>query len=62
MKSLKGSVDEKALLQRYTRQLNDEEDRLEALKKEAQRLDSEVATAQTTLDRMIQELALDVKL
>jgi hypothetical protein len=62
MKSLKGSVDEKALLQRYTRQLNDEEDRLEALKKEAQRLDAETTAAQITLDRMIQELALDVKL
>jgi hypothetical protein len=33
MKSLKGSADEKLLLQRYTKQLNDQEDRLEALRK-----------------------------
>jgi hypothetical protein len=62
MKSLKGSVDEKALLQRYTRQLNDEEDRLDALKKEASRLEAETTAAQSVLDRMIQDLALDVKL
>jgi len=62
MKSLKGSADEKLLLQRYTKQLNDEEDRLEALRKDAARLENESAQAQATLDRMIQNLALDVKL
>jgi chromosome segregation ATPase len=62
MKSLKGSADERMLLQRYTRQLNDQEDRLEALQKEAARLETETASAQATLDRMIQDLAIDVKL
>jgi chromosome segregation ATPase len=62
MKSLKGSADERALLQRYTRQLNDEEDRLDALKKEAAQLETQIASEQATLDKMIQSLALDVKL
>ena len=36
MKALRGSVEEKALLQRYTRQLDDEETQLDALKKKKQ--------------------------
>ena len=62
MKSLKGSADERALLQRYTRQLNDEEDHLDALKKQAAQLETQIAAEQATLDKMIQSLALDVKL
>jgi septal ring factor EnvC (AmiA/AmiB activator) len=34
MKALKGTPEEKALLQRYTRELNDQEDRLAALRDE----------------------------
>jgi len=62
MKSLKGSADEKLLLQPYTKQLNEDEDRLEALKKDAARLETESTAAQATLDRMILELSLDIKL
>jgi hypothetical protein len=62
MKALKGSPEEKALLQRYTRQLNDQEDRLEALKKETKDLESKTEAAQSALDKMIQDLSFDVKM
>jgi hypothetical protein len=60
MKALKGSAEEKALLQRYTRQLNDQEDRLDALRKETEQLDARQGKAQAELDKMIQELTFDV--
>jgi len=62
MKTLKGSPEEKALLQRYTRQLNNQEDRLEALKKEIEDLESKNEAAQSALDKMIQDLSFDVKM
>jgi predicted nucleic acid-binding Zn-ribbon protein len=62
MKSLKGSVEEKALLQRYTQQLNAQETRLEELRKEVQQLSQQKEAAQAVLDRTIEELAFDVKL
>ena len=62
MKALKGSADEKALLQRYTRQLNDQEDRLEVLQKESEKIETQHDEAQAALDKMIQELSFDVTL
>jgi hypothetical protein len=62
MKALKGSAEEKALLQRYTRLLDEQENRLDALKKEIAELEARRAAAQAELDKMIQELALDVAL
>ena len=62
MKSLKGSAEEKKLLERYTQQLDAQENRLEALRKEMQQLDAQKQTAQAALDNMIEELSLDVKL
>jgi hypothetical protein len=62
MKSLKGSADEKALVQRYVKQLNTQEDRLEALKKESADLEAKEDTEREKLNRMIEELELDVKL
>ncbi len=62
MKSLKGSAEEKALLQRYTQQLNAQETRLEELHKEVQQLSQQKDAAQVALDRTIEELAFDVKL
>lgn len=62
MKALKGSAEEKALLQRYTQQLNEQENRLQALRKETQQIEEQKAGAQAALDRMIEELAFDVKL
>ena len=62
MKALRGSAEEKALLQRYTQQLNEQENRLEALRKESQDLEAQKDKAQAALDKMIGELAFDVKL
>jgi hypothetical protein len=62
MKSLKGSQEEKRLLERYTQQLDAQENRLEALRKEIQQLEAQKQSAQEALDKMIEELSLDVKL
>ena len=62
MKALKGSPEEKALLQRYTRQLNDQEDRLEALDKQIKQLESQQEAAQSELNHAIETLTFDVKL
>jgi len=62
MKALRGSAEEKALLQRYTQQLNDQETRLATLRQEAANLDAKKTSAQSELDRMIQDLAFDVKM
>ncbi len=62
LKALKGSAEEKALTQRYTQQLADQETRLDTLRKEVSDLDAQRSRAQVELDRMIQELKLDVTL
>ena len=62
MKALKGSAEEKVLLQRYTRQLNDQEDRLEALKKEVKDLEAKIDAAQAALESLIQALSFDVRM
>jgi hypothetical protein len=62
MKALKGSPEEKALLQRYTQQLNEQETRLETLRKEVAQLEQQSASAQEALDKTIAELSFDVKL
>jgi len=62
IKALKGTPEEKPLLQRYTQQLNDQETRLETLQKESAQLDSQIAAANAKLDAMIQKLTFDVTL
>jgi hypothetical protein len=62
MKALKGSPEEKTLLQRYTKQLNDQEDRLEKLRKEIEDLEARQEKAQAALDQMILDLSFDVKI
>jgi chromosome segregation ATPase len=62
MKSLRGSAEEKKLLERYTEQLNAQETRLATLHKESQDLDAQRDKAQAALDRMIEELSFDVKM
>ncbi len=62
MKALRGSAEEKALLQRYTQQLNEQENHLETLRKESQRLDKQQESAQAELDPLVQDLSFDVKL
>jgi hypothetical protein len=59
MKALKGSSEEKLLVQRYTQQLNDQETRLEKLGKEMEQIQKEMDAAQGVLDQMIHELAVD---
>jgi hypothetical protein len=59
MKALKGSVEEKALLQRYTKQLDSQEDRLGTLNKEIADLQQKQAQEQQKLDDMAQQVALD---
>jgi hypothetical protein len=46
MKALNGSADERALVQRYTQQLNDQETRLESLRKEIAATAAQRASAQ----------------
>jgi hypothetical protein len=62
IKALKGTPEEKPLLQRYTGQLNDQETRLEGLKKETDALDAQIEAAKASLDGMIQQLSFDVVL
>jgi len=62
IKALKGSPEEKALLQRYTKQLDAQETRLESLRKESAEIEAKKGIAQGELERMIQELVFDVRL
>ncbi len=57
MKALKGSAEEKALLQRYTKQLDGQEDRLAALKKENADLQAKRTKLQAELDGMVEQIA-----
>lgn len=59
MKALKGTPEEKALLQRYTKQLDSQEDRLTALQKEIADLNTKRDKADEELDQMVQNAALD---
>jgi uncharacterized phage infection (PIP) family protein YhgE len=61
MKALKGSPEEKALLQRYTGQLNQQENRLEELRKQIADLEKQEESEQQKLNQMIQGLSFDVK-
>jgi hypothetical protein len=59
MKALKGSAEERALTQRYTRQLDGQEDRLAALRKEKDDLDAKQEQAQQELETMVEQIVLD---
>jgi len=60
MKALKGSAEEKTLLQRYTKQLDEEETELDTLRKGKQATEKEQQLVSAVLQHMIQELQLDV--
>ena len=62
LKALKGSAEEKALTQRYTQQLSDQETRLQNLRKEKEDLEKKSADAQAVVDKMIEELAMEATL
>ncbi len=59
LKALKGSPEERALTQRYTKQLDDQENRLQALQRESGDLQKQHDAAQSELDRMIDSLGMD---
>ena len=59
MKALKGSAEERALIQRYTRELDSQEDRLAALRKEKEDFDAKHEQAQTELETMVEQIVLD---
>ncbi|MGH9859749.1 MAG: hypothetical protein ACRD5F_06975, partial [Candidatus Acidiferrales bacterium] len=62
MKALKGSSEEKQLLQRYTRQLDQQESQLDALRTEIAGLEQKRDAARDELNHMTQELTLDAVL
>jgi predicted nucleic acid-binding Zn-ribbon protein len=62
MKALRGSTEEKALLQRYVQQLNAQEDRLVVLNREITKLEELRATLTEQLDQMVQKIVIDEKL
>jgi len=59
MKALKGSPEEKALLQRYTHQLDQQEDRLAALRSQIADLTAKRQQATDQLDKILAEISLD---
>jgi hypothetical protein len=60
LKALKGGPEERALVERYTKQLDDQESRLQQLERESADLETRRRQAQDQLDEMIESLSLDV--
>ncbi len=59
MKALKGSSEERSLLQRYTKQLDSQEDRIATLRRETDGLRKQRDTAQAELGLMIMDVNVD---
>ena len=59
MKALRGSAEEKALLQRYTKQLDEQETQLEALRKAIRDTEAQRDKANDQLEKMIEDLQLE---
>lgn len=59
MKALKGTPEEKALVQRYTRQLDQQEDRLGVLRGQIADLITQRQQASDQLDKILAEISLD---
>jgi hypothetical protein len=59
LKALKGTADERALTERYTQQLANQENQLDALQKQDSDLEAKREQAQADLDKMVQNLSLD---
>jgi hypothetical protein len=62
MKALRGSAEEKALLQRYTRQLDEQETQLDSLRKKIQDTEAQRDKANDELEKMIDGLDLEATL
>jgi hypothetical protein len=62
MKALKGSAEEKALVERYVRELNEQEDRVQSLRREIVEMQQKRDAAQSALNGMIEALQMEVTL
>jgi hypothetical protein len=62
MNALKGSAEEKALVERYVRELNEQEDRVQALRREISELQQKREAAQSALNGMIEALQMEATL
>jgi hypothetical protein len=62
MKALKGSAEEKTLVERYARQLNQQEDQMESLHKQISDLQQKRDDAQKALNNSVQQLSLEAKI
>ena len=62
MGALKGGVGEQQLLKRYVSQLNQQEDRIAALRRETVDLQQRLSREQAALQALIKALVLDVEL
>jgi hypothetical protein len=62
LKALKGSTEEKALVERYVRQLTEQEDRVQSLRREIAEMQQKRDAAQSALNEMIGALQMEVTL
>lgn len=62
MKALRGSAEEKSLLQRYTKQLDDQETQLDGLRKKIQDTEARRDKANEELQEMINSLQIEATL
>jgi hypothetical protein len=62
MKALKGSAEEKTLVERYARQLNQQEDQMESLHKQIADLQQKRDEAQRVLNNSVKQLSLEAKM
>jgi hypothetical protein len=62
MKALKGGAEEKALVERYVKELNEQEDRMQSLRHEITDLQQKRESAQKTLNETIEALQMEVTL
>jgi len=62
MKALRGGAEEHALLQRYTAELNTQEDKLATIRKETADLQAQRNQANSELESMIMNINLDENL
>jgi hypothetical protein len=62
MKALRGTAEEKALVQRYTRQLDEQETQLESLRKSIQATEAQRDKANAQLENMIQDLQIEASI
>jgi hypothetical protein len=62
MKALKGSAEEKALVERYVKELNEQEDRMQSLRHEITDLQQKRESAQKALNETVEALQMEVTL